>query len=118
MSKPIVAIMYDFDKTLCTRDMQEYTFIPSVGMEPHEFWNHTAEVAAQEVMDSILTYLYCMVETAKQSGNPLTRDSLVACGKVRAHQSLRRGSRRPGGALCAVLRFEGDHRGHLHREVL
>ena len=81
MTKPIVAIMYDFDKTLCTRDMQEYTFIPSVGMKPHEFWNHTAEVAAAETMDSILTYMYCMVEKAHQSGNPLTRESLVACGK-------------------------------------
>lgn len=81
MRKPIVAIMYDFDKTLCTRDMQEYTFIPSVGMEPSEFWGHTAEVAAAETMDSILTYLYCMVEKAHQTGNPLTRESLVACGK-------------------------------------
>ena len=81
MTKPIIAIMYDFDKTLCTRDMQEYTFIPSVGMEPSEFWGHTAEVAAEEVMDSILTYMYCMVEKARQSGNPLTRESLVACGK-------------------------------------
>ena len=81
MKKPIVAIMYDFDKTLCTRDMQEYTFIPSVGMEPSEFWGHTAEVAAAETMDSILTYLYCMVEKANQTGNPLTRESLVACGK-------------------------------------
>ena len=81
MKKPIVAIMYDFDKTLCTRDMQEYTFIPSVGMEPSEFWGHTAEVAAAETMDSILTYLYCMVEKAHQTGNPLTRESLVACGK-------------------------------------
>ena len=81
MTKPIVAIMYDFDKTLCTRDMQEYTFIPSVGMEPSEFWGHTAEVAAEETMDSILTYMYCMVEKAHQTGNPLTRESLVACGK-------------------------------------
>ena len=81
MKKPIVAIMYDFDKTLCTRDMQEYTLIPSVGMEPSEFWGHTAEVAAAETMDSILTYLYCMVEKAHQTGNPLTRESLVACGK-------------------------------------
>ena len=39
MKKPIIAIMYDFDKTLCTRDMQEYTFIPSVGMEADEFWH-------------------------------------------------------------------------------
>lgn len=81
MKKPIVAIMYDFDKTLCTRDMQEYTFIPSVGMEPSEFWNHTAEVAAAQTMDSILTYMYCMVETARQSGNPLTRETLVNCGR-------------------------------------
>ena len=81
MSKPIIAIMYDFDKTLCTRDMQEYTFIPSVGMHAHEFWNRTAVVAEEEVMDSILTYMYCMVEAARDSGIPLTRESLVACGK-------------------------------------
>ncbi len=81
MNKPIIAIMYDFDKTLCTRDMQEYTFIPSVGMDPDEFWNLTGEVAASETMDSILTYMYCMVEKAKETGIPLTRESLVACGK-------------------------------------
>ena len=40
MKKPIIAIMYDFDKTLCTRDMQEYTFIPSIGMKPSDFWGH------------------------------------------------------------------------------
>ena len=81
MNKPIVAIMYDFDKTLCTRDMQEYTFIPSVGMEPGEFWGFANEVATAETMDRILSYMYCMVEKARQTGNPLTRESLVACGK-------------------------------------
>lgn len=81
MNKPIIAIMYDFDKTLCTRDMQEYTFIPSVGMDPDEFWNLTGEVAASETMDSILTYMYCMVEKARETGVPLTRESLVACGR-------------------------------------
>ena len=81
MNKPIIAIMYDFDKTLCTRDMQEYTFIPSVGLEAHEFWHHTGEVATAETMDSILAYMYCMVEKANQVGVPLTRESLVACGK-------------------------------------
>ena len=81
MNKPIIAIMYDFDKTLCTRDMQEYTFIPSVGMDPDEFWNLTGKVAKAETMYSILTYMYCMVEKARETGIPLTRESLVACGK-------------------------------------
>ena len=81
MKKTIVAIMYDFDKTLCTRDMQEYTFIPSIGMEPNDFWAHTKVVAEEQTMDSILTYMYCMLEKAQLTGKPLTRESLFACGK-------------------------------------
>ena len=89
MNKPIIAIMYDFDKTLCTRDMQEYTFIPSVGMDPDEFWNLTGKVAKAETMDSILTYMYCMVEKARETGIPLTRESLVACGKdIEYHKGI------------------------------
>ena len=38
MAKTIIALMYDFDKTLCEKDMQEYGFIPSIGMEAEEFW--------------------------------------------------------------------------------
>ena len=26
--RPIIALLYDFDKTLCTTDMQNYAFIP------------------------------------------------------------------------------------------
>ncbi len=81
MSKPIVAIMYDFDKTLCTRDMQEYTFIPSLGMQPDDFWSGTGEIASKEQMDSVLTYMYCMITESQQSGKPFTREDLVECGK-------------------------------------
>ena len=28
---PIIAFLYDFDKTLCTTDMEDYAFIPSLG---------------------------------------------------------------------------------------
>ncbi len=79
--KPIVAILYDFDKTLCTRDMQEYTFIPSVGMQPLEFWDETTRVATKDQMDSVLTYMYCMIEQAKKANMPLQRQTLVECGK-------------------------------------
>ena len=41
--QPIVAFLYDFDKTLCTTDMQNYAFIPSLGMTPAEFWKEANE---------------------------------------------------------------------------
>ena len=34
----IVALLYDFDRTLCTQDMQNYAFIPSLGMDPEDYW--------------------------------------------------------------------------------
>lgn len=81
MAKPIVAIMYDFDKTLITKDMQEYTFIPSLGMVPDEFWGKTAELASEQQMDSVLTYMYCMIKQSERIGKPFTRDELVESGK-------------------------------------
>ena len=49
--KPIIAIMYDFDKTLCTKDMQGYGFIPSLGITEEEFWNYANEIGHKEHMD-------------------------------------------------------------------
>jgi len=79
--KPTVAFLYDFDKTLSTRDMQEFTFIPSLGMEPHEFWSYANSMAQREKMDSILAYMYGMLKVADEKGLPLTRDMLMQCGK-------------------------------------
>ena len=44
---PIIAFLYDFDKTLCTTDMQNYAFIPSLGMTPAEFWAEANGLAAR-----------------------------------------------------------------------
>ena len=35
---PEVAIAYDFDGTLSPGNMQEYDFIPKLGMTPARFW--------------------------------------------------------------------------------
>ena len=64
--KPIVAIMYDFDKTLCTKDMQNYRFIPSLGIEVGEFWDYTNYVQTTEKMDSVLAYMYAAVKISKE----------------------------------------------------
>ena len=34
MQTPIVALIYDFDKTLSPRDMEEYSFLPGIRVEP------------------------------------------------------------------------------------
>ena len=78
---PIVAIMYDFDRTLCTRDMQDYSFIPSLGMTESEFWETTNEMWQREHMDSVLAYMYAMVKLSKDKGIPLLREKLVSMGR-------------------------------------
>lgn len=80
MGLPIIAIMYDFDRTLCTRDMQEYQFIPSLGMEASEFWEDANGLAHREHMDGILAYMYVMIMRAKEKGIELSRDKLVSMG--------------------------------------
>lgn len=81
MNKPTVAIIYDFDNTLSTRDMQEFTFIPALGMTPTEFWAESDRIARQNNMDHILAYMYLMANKAKQKGISLSRDALRQMGK-------------------------------------
>lgn len=78
--KPILALMYDFDKTLSPKDMQEYAFIPAIGMTPEAFWGECNRMMHDNSMDQILAYMYVMFKKAK--GKFLfTRDTLRALGK-------------------------------------
>ena len=79
--QPIIGIMYDFDKTLSTTDMQNYDFIPNLGMTPDEFWGSTTEFTAKEGVERILSYMYMMIAKCKEKGIKLTRDYLRECGK-------------------------------------
>ncbi|MBP1925255.1 2-hydroxy-3-keto-5-methylthiopentenyl-1-phosphate phosphatase [Sedimentibacter acidaminivorans] len=78
--KPIVAIMYDFDKTLSPRDMQEYAFIPGVGMEPENFWNICHKTMVDHNMDQILAYMLIMKQEA-EGKMLLSRDEFRKLGK-------------------------------------
>jgi phosphoserine phosphatase len=75
-----IAIMYDFDKTLTTADMQEYSFIPELGMSPEEFWEKSNTLATTERMDRILAYMKLMLDESEAKGRPLLRSDLVALG--------------------------------------
>jgi hypothetical protein len=79
--KSVLALMYDFDKTLCTKDMQEYTFIPKVGLNPETFWFESNVLADTKKMDRILSYMYLMLRKANAANQPIKREDFVALGK-------------------------------------
>ena len=80
MPTPIVALIYDFDKTLSPRDMEEYSFLPGIKVEPDVFWGKCAEFAREHDMDGILTYMYLMKKMA--SGEmELTKENLISLGR-------------------------------------
>ena len=81
MSKTTIGILYDFDKTLCTTDMQEYDFIKNLGMTPAEFWGEAAKLTKQYEMEKILAYMLVMIKKCKEKGIPLTEDYLRSCGE-------------------------------------
>jgi hypothetical protein len=76
-----IAIMYDFDKTLSPKDMQEYDFIPNIGIKPEAFWKESNELAKKNNMDKILAYMYLMIKKAGEHDVPITRESFVDKGK-------------------------------------
>ncbi len=81
MTGPIIAFLYDFDKTLCTTDMQNYAFIPSLGMTPAEFWAEANGFGRRNRIDGILAYMYIMLREAERKKLPFTREDLVEKGR-------------------------------------
>ena len=81
MTGPIIAFLYDFDKTLCTTDMQNYAFIPSLGMTPAEFWAEANGFGRRNRIDGILAYMYTMLREAERKNLPFTRADLVDKGR-------------------------------------
>ncbi len=61
----VLAICYDFDKTLSPTDMQAQGYIQSVGYDVDEFWAKTDALAEANDMDSNLAYMYVMMDEAR-----------------------------------------------------
>ena len=80
MSRPIVALIYDFDKTLSPKDMQEYSFLPGINVEPEVFWGECKKVQDEHDMDSVLAYML-MMKRRSAGTRLLTRESLSKLGQ-------------------------------------
>ena len=64
-NKPILAICYDFDKTLSPNDMQAQGYIQSLKEDTDAFWKESNTLASDNDMDQNLAYMYLMVEKSK-----------------------------------------------------
>lgn len=81
MKKTTIGILYDFDKTLCTTDMQEYDFIKNLGMNSDDFWGEAGRISREYEVEKILAYMLVMLQQSKKKGIPMTREYLRSCGE-------------------------------------
>lgn len=64
-SKPVLAICYDFDKTLSPDDMQAQGYVQSVGYDVKKFWDEANALATENDMDGNLAYMYKMMRESE-----------------------------------------------------
>lgn len=64
-ANPVVAICYDFDKTLSPDDMQAQGYIQSVGYNVPDFWKKSNSLAYDNEMDQNLAYMYTMKQESE-----------------------------------------------------
>lgn len=76
---PVLAICYDFDKTLSPDDMQAQGFIQSLNVDVNEFWTESNTLAKEHDMDNNLAYMY-MMATKSYGKQFLTKEVLADYG--------------------------------------
>ncbi len=79
-TKKTIALVYDFDGTLSPRPMQEYSFLPQLGIKAADFWAECTRIARAENADPLITYMHLMYKKAKEKGIRVDRNDLVAQG--------------------------------------
>lgn len=86
---PVLAICYDFDKTLSPTDMQAYGFIQSVGFDVDDFWTKSNDLAEKNDMDGNLAYMY-MMKTEAGGRVLFTKETLSEYGsKVKLYDGVK-----------------------------
>ena len=75
--RPVVAICYDFDKTLSPDNMQAQGYLQAINYENQdEFWKETNDLACAQEMDVNLAWMYLMLKGAR--GKEIFRREMLA----------------------------------------
>lgn len=77
----IIALIYDFDGTLCPKNMQEYAFLPKIKINPKTFWKEVETLSIERDAEPLITYMHLMYQKAQEKGVHILRDDLVAQGR-------------------------------------
>ena len=80
--KKTIALVYDFDGTLSPRPMQEYAFLPKIGVDASEFWAESNRIAQEQGADPLITYMHLLYKKAKAADVRIDRADLVAQGRA------------------------------------
>ncbi len=76
----IIAIVYDFDKTLSPNNMQEDTIFPAYGIEKDKFWAEAAKLIKTKGYERTIAYLRLLLQVEPFLNKPLRRSDLKALG--------------------------------------
>lgn len=83
MAKKLIpfAIAYDFDGTLAPGNMQEFEFVPTIGMTKKAFWAEVGELAKKHDADNILMYMKHMLDKAEAAHVPVHKQNFLDFGR-------------------------------------
>ncbi|MBF0572057.1 MAG: haloacid dehalogenase-like hydrolase [Candidatus Omnitrophica bacterium] len=82
MPKNTIALVYDFDKTLSPRSMQNYTVLPNLGIEKTGvFWNEVGKESQKENAESNLVWMRKIKELAEDGQKLITKEYFKKCGR-------------------------------------
>ena len=76
-----VALVYDFDGTLSTTNMQDYCLIPKFGMSAKTFWQQANAWWKDNDADQITSSMYYFVKMSKEKKVPLSKEIFAQCGR-------------------------------------
>lgn len=90
---PQLALIYDFDGTLCDGNSQDYQLLPRLGYKEatkqEKFWQEINKYAEQTGADKVCVYMYELLKVARTSNIKLTKKLLYQDGKkVKVREGL------------------------------
>lgn len=86
--RPVLAVCYDFDRTLSPENMQD-GYIRAVDYDVDSFWEESNRLAGDHCMDQNLAYMYKMLQSARGK-EILNKERLKQYGgKVRLYDGIK-----------------------------